>query len=93
MMISQFQYKQEASANEDPRVTPFGRGQMWRREGTNVNAPGFFGVQQMTPHRLQEFRLHNLPVFHYRRTTFFSQIKSKVGNILAKDAALRITLT
>ena len=28
----------------------------------------------------------------YRRATVSSQIKSKVGNILAKDAALRITL-
>jgi hypothetical protein len=30
--------------------------------------------------------------FHYRRAAFSSQLKSKVGNILAKDAALRINL-
>ena len=30
--------------------------------------------------------------FHYRRADFSSQLKSKVGNILAKTAALRITL-
>jgi hypothetical protein len=30
--------------------------------------------------------------FHYRRSAFSSQIKSKVGNILTKAAALRITL-
>jgi hypothetical protein len=29
--------------------------------------------------------------FHYRRPAFSSQFKSKVGNILANDAALRIT--
>jgi len=28
--------------------------------------------------------------FHYRRTVFYSQLKSKVGNILAKAEALRI---
>jgi hypothetical protein len=30
--------------------------------------------------------------FHYRRAAFSSQLRSKVGNILAKAAALRITL-
>jgi hypothetical protein len=30
--------------------------------------------------------------FHYRRAAFSSQLKSKVGNILAKAAALRINL-
>ena len=30
--------------------------------------------------------------FHYRRAAFSSQLKSKIGNILAKAAALRITL-
>jgi hypothetical protein len=30
--------------------------------------------------------------FHYRRTAFSSQFKSKIGNILAKAAALRINL-
>jgi hypothetical protein len=30
--------------------------------------------------------------FHYLRAAFSSQLKSKVGNILAKSAALRITL-
>jgi hypothetical protein len=30
--------------------------------------------------------------FHYRRPAFSSQFKSKVGNILAKAEALRITL-
>ena len=29
--------------------------------------------------------------FHFRRVAFSSQLKSKVGNILAKAAALRIT--
>ena len=30
--------------------------------------------------------------FHFKRAAFSSQLKSKVGNILAKAAALRITL-
>ena len=30
--------------------------------------------------------------FHYKRAAFSSQLKSKVGNILAKAAALQITL-
>jgi hypothetical protein len=30
--------------------------------------------------------------FHSRHAAFSSQLKSKVGNILTKDAALRITL-
>ncbi len=30
--------------------------------------------------------------FHYRRAVFSSQLKSKIGNILAKSAALRINL-
>jgi hypothetical protein len=30
--------------------------------------------------------------FHYRRAAFSSQLKSKIGNMLAKTAALRITL-
>ena len=30
--------------------------------------------------------------FHYRRAAFSSQLKSRVGNILAKAAALRINL-
>ena len=30
--------------------------------------------------------------FHYKRAVFSSQFKSKVGNILAKDAGLRIVL-
>jgi len=35
---------------------------------------------------------HDRGQFHYRRTAFSSQLKSKFGNILAKAAALRITL-
>jgi hypothetical protein len=31
-------------------------------------------------------------LYHYKRAEFSSQLKSKVGNILAKAAALRITL-
>jgi hypothetical protein len=31
-------------------------------------------------------------LFHFRRTAFYSQLKSKVGNILAKATALRINL-
>ena len=31
-------------------------------------------------------------LFHFRRVAFSSQLKSKVGNILAKAAALRINL-
>jgi hypothetical protein len=30
--------------------------------------------------------------FHFRRAAFSAQLKSKIGNILAKAAALRITL-
>jgi hypothetical protein len=41
--------------------------------------------------QLQEFSLHNL-LFHFRRATFSSQLKDKVGKILAKAAALRINL-
>jgi hypothetical protein len=35
---------------------------------------------------------HNCGHFHYLRVAFSSQLKSKIGNILAKAAALRITL-
>ena len=35
---------------------------------------------------------HDHGQFHYRRAAFSSQLKSKCGNILAKAAALRITL-
>ncbi len=41
------------------------------------------GVQLAEPHRGQ---------FHFLRTAFSSQLKSKVGNILVKTAALWITL-
>jgi hypothetical protein len=34
----------------------------------------------------------NSGLFHYRRAAFSSQLKSKIGNILAKTAALRIIL-
>ena len=34
----------------------------------------------------------NRGMFHYRRATFSSQLKNKVGLTLAKTAALRITL-
>ena len=34
----------------------------------------------------------NQDQFRYRRAVFYSQLKSKVGNILAKAAALRIDL-
>jgi len=32
----------------------------------------------------------NRDLFHYRRAVFSSQLKSKIGNILAKSAALQI---
>ena len=35
---------------------------------------------------------HDRGQFHYRRAAFSSQLKSRVGNILAKAAALRINL-
>ncbi len=35
---------------------------------------------------------HDSDQFHYRRVAFSSQLKSKIGNILAKAATLRITL-
>ena len=35
---------------------------------------------------------HHRDQFHFRHTTFSSQLKSKVGNILAQAAALRIIL-
>ena len=35
---------------------------------------------------------HDRGFFHYRRAAFSSMLKSHVGNILAKAAALRITL-
>jgi hypothetical protein len=34
----------------------------------------------------------NSGLFHYHHTAFSSQLKSKIGNILAKTAALRIIL-
>ena len=34
----------------------------------------------------------NCGLFHYRRAAFSSMLKSRVGNILAKAAALRINL-
>jgi hypothetical protein len=46
--------------------------------------------------QLQDFSFRNPSStsgqFHYRRAAFTSQLKSKIGNILAKAAALRITL-
>ena len=42
---------------------------------------------------LQEFNFHNMTVTSYRRAVFSSQLKSKVGNILAKTAELRITVS
>ena len=36
--------------------------------------------------------VHNQDLFRLRRAAFYSQIKSKVGNILAKVIALRINL-
>jgi hypothetical protein len=45
---------------------------------------------------LQEFISKQTPVttgqFHFRRTGFASMLKSRVGNILAKAAALRINI-
>ncbi len=35
---------------------------------------------------------HHRGQFHYRRTTFSSQLKSKIGNILTKSVVLRINL-
>ena len=40
-----------------------------------------------------EHAQHNQDQFRFRRAAFYSQLKSKVGNILAKAKALRITLT
>ena len=40
------------------------------------------GVDHAKPNRGQ---------FHYKRTSFYSQLKSKVGLVLAKDVSLRIT--
>jgi hypothetical protein len=34
----------------------------------------------------------NSGLFHFHRVVFFSNLKSKIGNLLAKDAALRINL-
>jgi hypothetical protein len=42
--------------------------------------------------QLAQSNLFNQTQFHYRRAAFSSQLKSKVGNILAKAAALRINL-
>ena len=36
---------------------------------------------------------HNKDQLRYRRAAFYSQLKSKVSNILAKATALRISLT
>jgi hypothetical protein len=43
-------------------------------------------------HSLIELAQSTSNQFHYRRATFSSHLKSKVGNILPKAAALRITL-
>jgi hypothetical protein len=46
--------------------------------------------------QIQEFNFRNLLVtsgqFHYHFVVFSSELKSKVGIILPKDTALRITL-
>ena len=34
----------------------------------------------------------NSGLFHFRRAAFFANLKSKIGNLLAKAAALRINL-
>jgi hypothetical protein len=39
-----------------------------------------------------QFPYSNRDQFHYRRTVFSSQVKTKVGNILTKDKDLRINL-
>ena len=39
-----------------------------------------------------EHARHNQHQFRFRRAAFYSQLKSKVGNILAKATALRINL-
>ena len=39
-----------------------------------------------------QFAKHHGDQFHFRRVAFSSQLKSKIGNILAKTAALRILL-
>jgi hypothetical protein len=39
-----------------------------------------------------EHAQHNQDQFHFHRAAFHSQLKSKVGNILAKTTALRINL-
>ena len=39
-----------------------------------------------------EHAQHNQDQFRFRRAAFYSQLKSKVGNILAKATALRINL-
>jgi hypothetical protein len=50
--------------------------------------------QQLTSTKFDSIQLaqHDRDQFHYRRVPFSSQLKSKVGNILAKAAALRINL-
>jgi hypothetical protein len=35
---------------------------------------------------------HDRGLFHFRRAAFSSQLKSRIGNILAKAAALRVNL-
>jgi hypothetical protein len=41
---------------------------------------------------LLQLAQHDRDQFHYLRSVFSSQLKSKVGNILAKAAALRIAM-
>ena len=47
---------------------------------------GFFAASGV------EHAQHNQDQFRFRRAAFYSQLKSKVGNILAKATALRINL-
>ena len=43
-------------------------------------------------HGRQHVQTNNLDTFHFKRAAFYIGIKSKVGLVLAKAAALRITL-
>ena len=43
-------------------------------------------------HGRQLAQTNNLDTFHFKRAAFYNGIKSKVGLVLAKAAALRITL-
>ena len=58
------------------------------RADYNNNPPNFISFMSVGVHLAQ----HDRDQFHFHHTFFSSQLKSKIGNIVVKTAALRIML-